>query len=290
MFLQQLINGLTLGTIFALIALGYSMVYGVLFFVNFAHADVMMFGAYYCLILLAAGVPVVLAIVLAMAFCAIMGALIELIAYRALRGSSRLVAMASALGVSTALQIVAQMIFGSQTRSMRSFLPLEIQSYRIFGNASITNLQIITIIVAVCMMVVLQFYLKKTRSGKALRATALDREAASLMGINTNHVISLTFMIGSAMAAIGGFLVGASYDAVYPTMSTSVGNKAFAAAILGGIGNIPGAMIGGVLIGIFESLGAAYISSSYRDAISFVVLILVLLIKPTGIMGKRERK
>ncbi len=290
MFSQQLINGLTLGTIFALVALGYSMVYGVLFFVNFAHADVMMFGAYFCLVFLSSGVPVVLSVILAMVCCAVMGAVIEFVAYRALRGSSRLAAMASALGVSTALQIAAQLIFGSQTRSMRGHLSFEVKQYYITDNAYITNLQMLTIVVAVCMMAALQFYLKKTRSGKALRATAQDREAASLMGINTNRVISQTFMIGSALAAVGGFLVAATYDAVYPTMSISVGNKAFASAILGGIGNIPGAMIGGVLIGIVESLGAAYLSSSYRDAIAFVVLILVLLIKPTGIMGRREKK
>lgn len=290
LFLQQLINGVTLGTIFSLIALGYSMVYGVLFFVNFAHADVMMFGAYFCLVFASAGVPLIASVILAMICCACMGALIEFIAYRALRGSSRLVCMASALGVSTALQISAQLIWGSGTRSMRNHISLEIKQHYITSNAYITNLQLITIVVAVCMMIGLQFYLKKTRSGKALRATAEDREAAALMGINTNSVITLTFMIGSAMAAIGGFLVAMQYDAVYPTMSLSVGNKAFASAILGGIGNIPGAMVGGVLIGIAESLGAAYLSSQYREAIAFVILILVLLIKPTGIMGKRQKK
>lgn len=290
MFLQQLINGVTLGTIFSLIALGYSMVYGVLFFVNFAHADVMMFGAYFCLVFASAGVPLVISVILAMLCCAVMGALIEFIAYRALRGSTRLVCMASALGVSTALQISAQLIFGPATRSMREHISLEIQQYYITPNAYITNLQLITIVVAVCMMLGLQFYLTKTRPGKALRATAQDRDAAKLMGINTDNMISMTFMLGSAMAAIGGFLVAMTYDAVYPTMSLSVGNKAFASAILGGIGNIPGAMIGGVLIGVFESLGAAYLSSQYREAIAFIVLILVLLIKPTGIMGKREKK
>lgn len=290
MFLQQLINGLTLGTIYALIALGYSMVYGVLSFVNFAHADVMMFGAYFCLTFLSSGLSIVVSIILAMIGCALMGALIEFFAYRALRGSTRLVAMASALGVSTILQILAQMIFGTSTLGIRKYMSFEIKNYKILGMANITNLQLITIAVAICMMAVLQFYLKKTRSGKSIRAAALDREAAALMGINTNQVISLTFMIGSAMAAIGGFLVAASYDAVYPTMSISVGNKAFASAILGGIGNIPGAMLGGVLIGVIESLGAAYLSSSYRDAIAFIVLILVLLIKPTGIMGKRAKK
>ncbi len=288
MFLQQLINGLTLGSVFALIALGYSMVYGVLFFVNFAHADVMMFGAYFSLILLMGDVPLVIAILVSVLSCAIMGITIEFLAYRALRGSTRLAAMTSAMGVSIMLQVLAQLIWGSGTKSIRTNLEFDITQIPLTEHASITNLQLITLGVAALMMIFLEMYLKKTRSGKALRATALDRDAAQLMGINTNHVISTTFAIGSALAAIGGFLVATQYDAVYPTMSMAVGNKAFAAAILGGIGNIPGAMIGGLVIGIVESLGAAYLSSAYRDAIAFVVLIIVLLVRPTGIMGKKD--
>ena len=288
MFLQQLINGLTLGTIFALIAIGYSMVYGVLFFVNFAHADVMMFGAFFCLTVLRAGLPLPVAIIVAVAGCAVMGVTIEFIAYRALRGSTRLAAMASALGVSIVLQILAQLIWKAGTKTIRPLLNYEVTRLAVTENASVTSLQLLTAVVAISMMIVLQIFLRRTKLGKALRATALDRDAAQLMGISTNNVISATFAIGSALAAVGGVLVAIQYDAIYPTMSLAVGNKAFAASILGGIGSIPGAMVGGVLIGVVESLGAAYISSQYRDAIAFIVLVLVLLIKPTGIMGKKQ--
>ena len=289
MFIQNLVNGITLGSVFALIALGYSMVYGVLFFVNFAHADVMMFGAYFSLILLGSNLPLPIAILCSVTMCAIMGVLIEFLAYRALRGSTRLAAMTSAMGVSIILQVLAQLIWGSGTKSIRSHLDFSVTQLNLPGGITISNLQIITLAVAIVMMLGLTLYLRRTRSGKALRSTALDNEAARLMGINTNHVISMTFAIGSGLAAIGGFLVAAPYDAIYPTMSQSVGNKAFAAAILGGIGNIPGAMVGGILIGIAESLGATYISSQYRDAVAFIVLILVLLIKPTGIMAKKSK-
>lgn len=289
MFIQNLVNGITLGSVFALIALGYSMVYGVLFFVNFAHADVMMFGAYFSLILLGSNLPLPIAILCSVTMCAIMGVLIEFLAYRALRGSMRLAAMTSAMGVSIILQVLAQLIWGSGTKSIRSHLDFSVTQLNLPGGITISNLQIITLAVAIVMMLGLTLYLRRTRSGKALRSTALDNEAARLMGINTNHVISMTFAIGSGLAAIGGFLVAAQYDAIYPTMSQSVGNKAFAAAILGGIGNIPGAMVGGILIGIAESLGATYISSQYRDAVAFIVLILVLLIKPTGIMAKKSK-
>lgn len=289
MFIQNLVNGITLGSVFALIALGYSMVYGVLFFVNFAHADVMMFGAYFSLILLGSNLPLPIAILCSVTMCAIMGVLIEFLAYRALRGSTRLAAMTSAMGVSIILQVLAQLIWGSGTKSIRSHLDFSVTQLNLPGGITISNLQIITLAVAIVMMLGLTLYLRRTRSGKALRSTALDNEAARLMGINTNHVISRTFAIGSGLAAIGGFLVAAQYDAIYPTMSQSVGNKAFAAAILGGIGNIPGAMVGGILIGIAESLGATYISSQYRDAVAFIVLILVLLIKPTGIMAKKSK-
>lgn len=289
MFIQNLVNGITLGSVFALIALGYSMVYGVLFFVNFAHADVMMFGAYFSLILLGSNLPLPIAILCSVTMCAIMGVLIEFLAYRALRGSTRLAAMTSAMGVSIILQVLAQLIWGSGTKSIRFHLDFSVTQLNLPGGITISNLQIITLAVAIVMMLGLTLYLRRTRSGKALRSTALDNEAARLMGINTNHVISMTFAIGSGLAAIGGFLVAAQYDAIYPTMSQSVGNKAFAAAILGGIGNIPGAMVGGILIGIAESLGATYISSQYRDAVAFIVLILVLLIKPTGIMAKKSK-
>lgn len=289
MFIQNLVNGITLGSVFALIALGYSMVYGVLFFVNFAHADVMMFGAYFSLILLGSNLPLPIAILCSVTMCAIMGVLIEFLAYRALRGSTRLAAMTSAMGVSIILQVLAQLIWGSGTKSIRSHLDFSVTQLNLPGGITISNLQIITLAVAIVMMLGLTLYLRRTRSGKALRSTALDNEAARLMGINTNHVISMTFAIGSGLAAIGGFLVAAQYDAIYPTMSQSVGNKAFAAAILGGIGNIPGAMVGGILIGIAESLMATYISSQYRDAVAFIVLILVLLIKPTGIMAKKSK-
>ncbi len=241
------------------------------------------------MILLGSNLPLPIAILCSVTMCAIMGVLIEFLAYRALRGSTRLAAMTSAMGVSIILQVLAQLIWGSGTKSIRSHLDFSVTQLNLPGGITISNLQIITLAVAIVMMLGLTLYLRRTRSGKALRSTALDNEAARLMGINTNHVISMTFAIGSGLAAIGGFLVAAQYDAIYPTMSQSVGNKAFAAAILGGIGNIPGAMVGGILIGIAESLRATYISSQYRDAVAFIVLILVLLIKPTGIMAKKSK-
>lgn len=285
LFLQQLINGFTLGTIYSLVALGYSMVYGVLFFVNFAHGDIMMFGAFVLITLLGTQMGLIPSVICAMIFCAVMGMTIEFVAYRALRGSTRLAAMTSALGVSMILMILAQIIWGTHTYSVPK--TFEVIQIPITANASINTLQIMTLVVAIVMMIGLQFLLMKTKIGKALRGTALDRDVAQLMGINTNHIISFTFAIGSALAAVAGFLVGSAYDAVYTTMGFGVGNKAFAAAILGGIGNIPGAMLGGIIIGVVESLGAAYISSGYRDAIAFVVLILVLLIRPTGLFGKK---
>ena len=287
MFIQNLVNGITLGSVFALIALGYSMVYGVLFFVNFAHADVMMFGAYFSLILLGSNLPLPIAILCSVTMCAIMGVLIEFLAYRALRGSTRLAAMTSAMGVSIILQVLAQLIWGSGTKSIRSHLDFSVTQLNLPGGITISNLQIITLAVAIVMMLGLTLYLRRTRSGKALRSTALDNEAARLMGINTNHVISMTFAIGSALAAIAGVLLCSAYPSLTPYTGSMPGIKAFVAAVFGGIGSIPGALIGGVLLGVIENLAKAYISSQLSDAIVFSVLIIVLLVRPTGILGKK---
>ncbi|MGE5484747.1 MAG: branched-chain amino acid ABC transporter permease [Ignavibacteriales bacterium] len=279
-----MINGLTLGSIYSLVALGYSMVYGVLFFVNFAHGDVMMVGAFMSLLFLTRNLGFIPSLALAMACCAVLGMTIERIAYRPLRRSTRLAAMTSALGVSMTLQISAQLIWGTQTNRVPTAFP--IAQIALGPNAQITTLQIAVLGISILMMMGLQTLIMKTKVGKALRATALDREAAGLMGINTNNIISFTFGIGSALAAVAGLLVGMAYDAVYVTMGYGVGTKAFTAAILGGIGSIPGAMVGGIALGVVEALGGAYLSSGYRDGIAFGVLILTLLFKPNGLFGK----
>lgn len=291
MFLQQVISGLSLGGIYALIALGYTMVYGILFFVNFAHGDVFMLGTYFALFTFtflgscrALTLPhLLLGIGAAMVLCAIIGVAIEKIAYKPIRKGSRLAAMISALGVSLILANTAMWLWGSQTRPMPKIFSG--QYITVFG-AVVSYIQIVILVVCIGLMVALHLFIKTTKMGKAIRAVSDDQEAALLMGINLNKVISVTFAIGSALAGAGGVLVGVYYGAVYPTMGYFAGLKAFTAAILGGIGNIPGAMIGGLVLGLIESLGGAYISFGYRDAIAFSVLIIVLIISPKGLLRK----
>ncbi|MBO8158135.1 branched-chain amino acid ABC transporter permease [Thermosyntropha sp.] len=289
MFWEQLINGLTLGSTYALIALGYTMVYGIIQLINFAHGEIYMFGAFAGLFLVTVlGVNIFVALIGAMIFCMLLGILVEIIAYRPLRGkSSRLSGLISAIGVSIFLSTLMVLLRGPNTTRYPEVL--NIHSYTI-GSVEISSLQIVILLVAFVLMAGLQFMVQKTRLGKAMRACSQDLDAACLMGINVNRIISFTFAVGSALAAAGGVMVGIYYNAVWPYMGMMAGLKAFSAAVLGGIGSIPGAMLGGIILGVLEIFGVAYLSSSYKDAIAFAILILVLLIRPQGIMGQKKIK
>lgn len=287
---QQIINGLSLGAIYALIALGYTMVYGVLRLINFAHGDVYMLGAfagYYLANTLGLdGNPSVLwAIVVtmgAMAICAVIGILIERLAYRPVRSHPRLTALITAIGVSLLLEYGGQVVFGATPR----FFPqmIEARTYAV-GGVQITNQNLLIIVVAVAVMFGLEFIVHRTRMGKAMRATSYNLSVAKLMGINTDRVIAFTFALGSALAAAGGVLVALAIPRIDPLMGLMTGLKAFVAAVLGGIGNIPGAMVGGVLIGLMETGLSATAYSTYRDAVAFGVLIIILIVRPSGIFG-----
>lgn len=289
MFWEQLLNGLTLGSTYALIALGYTMVYGIVQLINFAHGEIYMFGAFAGLVLVSFfGANLIVAMLGAMLFCMLLGILVERIAYRPLRGkSSRLSALISAIGVSIFLSTLMAMMAGTNTHRYP-----EVIAHRTihFASLDLSLMQILILLVSASLMIGLQFMVQKTRIGKAMRACSQDLDAAYLMGINVNRVISFTFAVGSAMAAAGGVMVGVYYNAVWPYMGMMAGLKAFAAAVMGGIGSIPGAMIGGLSLGIMEIMGVAYLSSSYKDAIAFGMLILVLLIRPQGLMGQKISK
>lgn len=289
MFLQQLINGVALGSVYALIALGYTMVYGIITLINFAHGEIFMVGAFIGLLLVSVfKVNIFVAIVGAMLFCMLMGVIIELVAYRALRKSSRLSALISAIGVSIFLSSLALMVFGADAKGFPdTAFPVQQIS---LGGADISTLQLLIIGVSAVLMLALEFIVQKTKIGKAMRATSEDYNTAALMGINVNRVISFTFALGSALAAAGGVLVGVLFNAVSFNMGLMAGLKAFAAAVLGGIGSIPGAMLGGLLLGVSEVFGVAIGYSSYRDAIAFSILVLVLLVKPTGLLGQKITK
>ncbi|MGI6421689.1 MAG: branched-chain amino acid ABC transporter permease [Syntrophomonadaceae bacterium] len=289
MFLEQLVNGLTLGSSYALIALGYTMVYGIIQLINFAHGEIYMFGAFAGLFLVTLfDVNIFVALLGAMAFCMVLGMLVERVAYRPLRGkSSRLSALISAIGVSIFLSTLMALLRGTNTTRYPEIL--KIHTYHL-GPLELSSLQIIILLVSALLMIGLQLMIQRTRLGKAMRACSQDLDAASLMGINPNRIISYTFAIGSALAAAGGVMVGIYYNAVWPYMGTMAGLKAFSAAVLGGIGSVPGAMIGGLTLGVLEILGVAYLSSSYKDAIAFGILILVLIVRPQGIMGQKITK
>ncbi len=289
MFLEQLVNGLTLGSTYALIALGYTMVYGIIQLINFAHGEIYMFGAFAGLFLVSVlGLNIFAALIGAMVFCMLLGMLVEKIAYRPIRGkSSRLSALISAIGVSIFLSTLMALMRGTNTTRYPEVLT--IHTYHI-GSLDVSSLQIIILVVSALLMVGLQLMIQRTRIGKAMRACSQDLDASYLMGVNVNRVISYTFAIGSALAAAGGVMVGVYYNAVWPYMGMMAGLKAFSAAVLGGIGSIPGEMIGGLTLGVLEILGVAYLSSSYKDAIAFGILIIVLIIRPQGILGKKITK
>jgi branched-chain amino acid transport system permease protein len=299
-FLQQLLNGLVLGSLYALVALGYTMVYGILELINFAHGEVVMIGAMVALAVLGAlaGTPLPPAVMLAIAAavaipaCMATGFAVERVAYRPLRRAPRLAPLITAIGVSIVLQNAAMIVWG---RQYVSFPPLvDTHIYEIAG-ATITNVQILIVALAALIMAGLLVLVRRTRLGRAMRATAQNREVAELMGVDVNRVISATFVIGSALAAVAGMLVAAYYGLAHYAMGFMLGLKAFTAAVLGGIGNIPGAMLGGLLLGVIESLGAGYIGdltggflgSHYQDVFAFLVLILVLVFRPSGLLGER---
>lgn len=293
-FLQQLINGLSLGAIYALIALGYTMVYGILQMINFAHGEVYMLGAfiaYYLITYLHFGF--VEAMLVSMVITAIIGMIIEALAYRPLRKASRISVLLTAIGVSMFLQNVGFKIFGADPKSFDSKIvfPGGETSFAFFDDELIVEYnQIIVVIVSVVLMIALTIIVKYTKLGKAMRAVAFDKDAAMLMGINVNKIIAATFAIGSALAAAAGILVAMTFPKIDPAMGMMPGLKAFVAAVLGGIGSIPGAVLGGFIMGTSETMVTGYISSSYKDAIAFIILIAILIVKPTGIFGKNVKE
>jgi len=295
MFAQQLINGLALGAVYALIALGYTMVYGILHLINFAHGEVYMLGAYLGIIVMGvltlAGLPVYslsltlfLTILISMAFCALYGAAIERFAYRPLRSAAKLAPLISAVGVSIILQNVVMLTQGTEYKNLPPLLPSE--GFDLLG-ANVSPVQAFILGSSIVLMLILHFFVAKTRLGKAMRATSQDRVMAGLLGININQVISITFMIGSSLAAAAGVMVTLYYGVVHFFMGYLAGIKAFTAAVLGGIGSIPGAMLGGFMLGLIENFGASYISSVYKDAFAFLVLIITLILRPSGLLGQK---
>ena len=286
-FISYLINGISLGSVYAIIALGYTMVYGIAKMLNFAHGDVIMIGGYVVLVAMTSmGMPSIAAVLLAVVVCTLLGVVIERVAYKPLRNaSSHLAVLITAIGVSYLLQNIALLLFGANTKSFTSVVTIPALKLA-GGQLIISGETIVTIITCIIIMVALMLFIKKTKAGQAMLAVSEDKGAALLMGINVNGTIALTFAIGSGLAAIAGVLLCSAYPSLTPYTGAMPGIKAFVAAVFGGIGSIPGAFIGGILLGIIEILGKAYISSQLADAIVFAVLIIVLLVKPTGIMGK----
>ena len=285
-FLSYVLSGISLGSIYALIALGYTMVYGIAKMLNFAHGDVIMIGGYIVYTAMTTyRLPVAVSIIIGMLTCMILGVVIEKVAYKPLRNTSSLTVLITAIGVSYLLQNAALLIFKSDSKSFTSVVPkgLSIKA----GTLTISGETIVTVVVTVAIMVGLTLFVNKTKTGKSMLAVSEDKGAAQLMGINVNRTISITFAIGSALAAVASVLLCSTYPLLNPYTGSMPGIKAFTAAVFGGIGSIPGAMIGGVLLGLIESLGKAYISSQLSDAIVFAVLIIVLLVKPTGLLGKK---
>ena len=287
LFLSYLINGISLGSVYAIIALGYTMVYGIAKMLNFAHGDVIMIGAYisFCATQYM-GMPAIVSVVMAMAVCTALGIVIERLAYKPLRQAASLAVLITAIGVSYFLQNIALLIWGSNPKNFTSVF--SIGSITLFGGKLLISSEtILTVLANIVIMIVLTLFTGKTKIGKAMRAVSEDKGAAELMGINVNATISMTFAIGSALAAIAGVLLCSAYPTLQPTTGSMPGIKAFTAAVFGGIGSIPGAMIGGLLLGVIEILGKAYVSTELGDAFVFAVLIVVLLVKPTGLLGKK---
>ena len=286
-FLSYLINGISLGSVYAIIALGYTMVYGIARMLNFAHGDIIMVGGFtvFTIVTTMGGSPVV-GILASVVVCTVLGVTIERVAYRPLRDASPLAVLITAIGVSYLLQNVALMIFGSNARQFTSVITVPALKLA-GGKLSISSVTIVTILSCIVIMAALMTFINKTKMGQAMLAVSEDRGAATLMGINVNRTISVTFAIGSALAAVAGVLLCSAYPSLSPYTGSMPGIKAFVAAVFGGIGSIPGAFIGGILLGIIENLAKAYISSQLSDAIVFSVLIIVLLVRPTGILGKK---
>ncbi|MDR1473168.1 MAG: branched-chain amino acid ABC transporter permease [Lactobacillales bacterium] len=287
-WLQQIVNGLFLGSIYALLALGYTMVYGIIKLINFAHGDVYMVGAFIGSFLLAGlHLPFFVALIFSMVICAVLGVVIEFLAYRPLRKSTRIAALITAIGISFLLENVFIYFFSSQTRSFPQ--AIEVKQFSI-GGIQISNVQVLILGVSLILMFLLQLIVKKTKMGKAMRAVSVDSEAAQLMGINVNRIISFTFALGSALAGAAGVLIGLYYNSMDPLMGVFPGLKAFVAAVFGGIGIIPGAALGGFVIGMIETLTSASAFANFRDAVVYGVLILILLVRPAGILGKNIKE
>lgn len=285
-FLSYLISGISLGSIYAIIALGYTMVYGIAKMLNFAHGDVIMVGAYVCFFATARfNLPPVLGILLAMIICTVLGIIIERYAYKPLRSAPSLAVLITAIGVSYLLQNSAQLLWTSNPKVFTSVVGNG--SVKLFdGKLSVSHVTLATILACIIIMILLLILVQKTKIGKAMRACSEDKAAAQLMGINVDTTISITFAVGSSLAAIAGVLLCSAYPTLMPTTGSMPGIKAFTAAVFGGIGSIPGAFLGGVLLGIIEILAKAYISTQLSDAIVFAVLIIVLIVKPSGLVGK----
>ena len=295
-FLEQLLNGLTLGGVYALIAVGYTMVYGIIGLINFAHGEIYMMGAFLALSMVMAGMPWFIAFPLTIMCCALIGILIDRIAYKPLRAAPRLAALITAIGISLFLQNLALLIWGGERQAFpRDAVPAFLRETAFtvtlpnsFVNFNVDWMQIIIIVIVCLLMIFLTWLIAFTKTGMAMRAISQDRRAAELMGINVDKIIMVTFALGSALGAIAGILIGLNYEAIWPFMGYDAGIKAFAAAVLGGIGSVPGAVVGGIVLGIGETFGAAYISSNYRNGLAYMLMILVILIKPSGLMGKRQ--
>ena len=286
-FLQYLINGVSIGAVYAIIALGYTMVYGIAKMLNFAHGDVIMVGAYMSYSVTSyLGLPTAVGIAVAVLVCTLLGVLIEGLAYKPLRGVPSLAVLITAIGVSYFLQNAAQLIWGSAPKNFKSIVTMK-PLVLFGGQLTITGEVIYTIVASVLIMVALTLFINKSRMGKAMRAESEDRAAAQLMGINVNQTISTTFAIGSALAAVAGVLLCSTVPTLMPTTGSMPGIRAFTAAVFGGIGSIPGAMLGGILLGVIETFSKAYLSTQFSDAIVFLVLIVILLVKPAGLLGKQ---
>ena len=289
-FLSFFLSGISLGSIYAIIALGYTMVYGIAKMLNFAHGDIIMVGGYVAFTAMSAlNLPASVAVLLSVLFCTALGVIIEGVAYKPLRGANSLAVLITAIGVSYLLQNLALLIFGANPKSFQSVVPIRSMSFA-NGQLVISGETVAAIAACFLVMVALTTFINKTRAGQAMLAVAEDKGAATLMGINVNATVALTFAIGSALAALAGVLLCSAYPTLTPTTGAMPGIKAFVAAVLGGIGSIPGALIGGLLLGVLENLSKAYISSKLSDAIVFSLLILVLVVRPTGILGKKMRE